>query len=43
MDASSTRELLRAARSHVLIVNPEAPVSRNRLTDDNERLAPAER
>jgi len=24
MDASSTRELLRAARSHVLIVSPEA-------------------
>lgn len=43
MDASSTLELLRAARSHVLIVNPEAPVSHDLLTDDNERLAPADR
>jgi len=36
MDASSTRELLRAARSHVLIVNPDAPVTRERLSGDDE-------
>jgi MFS transporter, ACDE family, multidrug resistance protein len=41
MDASSTRELLRAARSHVLIVNPDAPVAQDRWPGDDERLVPA--
>jgi nucleotide-binding universal stress UspA family protein len=41
MDASSTRELLRAARSHVLIVNPEAPVGTVMLSGEDERLVPA--
>jgi MFS transporter, ACDE family, multidrug resistance protein len=36
MDASSTRELLRAARSHVLIVNPDAPVTSDRLSGEDE-------
>jgi hypothetical protein len=41
MDASSTRELLRAARSHVVIVNPDAPVAPDRAPGDEERLVPA--
>jgi MFS transporter, ACDE family, multidrug resistance protein len=41
MDASSTRELLRATRSHVLIVNPDAPVGEVRLSGEDERLVPA--
>jgi MFS family permease len=41
MDASSTRELLRAARSHVLIVNPDAPVTRDRPSGGDEPLVPA--
>jgi nucleotide-binding universal stress UspA family protein len=40
MDASSTRELLRAARSHVLIVNPEASVLEDGVPGDDERLVP---
>ena len=41
MDASSTRELLRAAMSHVLIVNPDAPVGTATMSGDDERLVPA--
>jgi MFS transporter, ACDE family, multidrug resistance protein len=41
MDASSTRELLRATRSHVLIVNPDAPVGTVRLSGDDEQLMAA--
>jgi len=41
MDASSTRELLRAARSHVVIVNPDAPVAQDRAPGDDYRLVPA--
>jgi MFS family permease len=37
MDASSTRELLRAARSHVVIVNPDAPSTEDRLPGGDER------
>ena len=36
LDASSTRELLRAARSHVVIVNPDAPVGPVSLSGDEE-------
>jgi hypothetical protein len=42
MDASSTRELLRAAKSHVLIVNPEAPVRQDWVPGDDERLVSAD-
>jgi len=43
MDASSIRELFRSARSHVLIVNPDAPASPDRLMEGSKRLAPADR
>ena len=41
MDSSSTRELLRAARSHVLILNPEAPARQHQPIASEKRLVPA--
>jgi MFS family permease len=38
MDASTTRELLRSARSHVVLINPEAPFPGYQLPAEDDRV-----